>query len=175
MKIALLAFAAVAALSAGANASAATYSVRPDTFDGSSGNFGHSAIKSSFADQYDFSNANAGTYDITLSTASKGISFSSITFDNDPVNFLFNLNGTRYYGLTDVAVNAGTQLLDVAGSFAGAKGTTGSYDGTVAFTVSAAPEPSTWLLMFAGIGGIGLMMRRAKTTMGFRFKDASAA
>ena len=40
---------------------------------------------------------------------------------------------------------------------------------------SAAPEPSTWLLMFAGIGGIGLMMRRAKQISGFRFKDAFSA
>ena len=40
--------------------------------------------------------------------------------------------------------------------------------------IAAAPEPSTWLLMFAGIGGIGLMLRRAKT-MGFRFKDAFSA
>ena len=38
--------------------------------------------------------------------------------------------------------------------------------------ISAAPEPSTWLLMFAGIGGIGLMLRRAQKAMGFRFKDA---
>ncbi len=45
----------------------------------------------------------------------------------------------------------------------------------VATSVSAAPEPSTWLLMFAGIGGIGLMMRRAKKTMGSRFKDAFSA
>ena len=44
-----------------------------------------------------------------------------------------------------------------------------------AATVSAAPEPSTWLLMFAGIGGIGVMLRRAKKTMGFRFKDALRA
>ena len=42
-------------------------------------------------------------------------------------------------------------------------------------SVSAAPEPSTWLLLFAGIGGIGLMMRKAKRKMGFRFKDAFAA
>ena len=42
-------------------------------------------------------------------------------------------------------------------------------------SVSAAPEPSTWLLMFAGIGGIGLMLRQAKRKMGFRFKDALAA
>ena len=41
--------------------------------------------------------------------------------------------------------------------------------------VSAAPEPSTWLLMIAGVGGIGLMLRRAKKTAGFRFKNAFAA
>lgn len=46
---------------------------------------------------------------------------------------------------------------------------------TAITSVSAAPEPSTWLLMFAGIGGIGLMLRRAKQTMGFRLKDAFAA
>jgi hypothetical protein len=39
-------------------------------------------------------------------------------------------------------------------------------------TISAAPEPSTWLLMIAGIGGIGLMLRRAKTAVGLR--DAAA-
>ena len=41
--------------------------------------------------------------------------------------------------------------------------------------VSATPEPSTWLLMIAGIGGIGLMLRRAKQTMGLRFKDIFTA
>ncbi len=51
-------------------------------------------------------------------------------------------------------------------------GTKGTWNGPA---VSAAPEPSTWVLMFAGIGGIGLMLRRAKTTMGFRFKDALSA
>jgi hypothetical protein len=38
--------------------------------------------------------------------------------------------------------------------------------------ISAAPEPSTWLLMFAGVTGIGLMLRSAKRNHGFRFKDA---
>ena len=41
--------------------------------------------------------------------------------------------------------------------------------------MSAAPEPPTWFLMMAGVGGIGLMLRRAKKTMGFRVKDAFAA
>ena len=48
-------------------------------------------------------------------------------------------------------------------------------DAVTISTVSAVPEPSTWLLMIAGIGGIGLMLRRAKQTMGFRFKDAVSA
>ena len=53
----------------------------------------------------------------------------------------------------------------------------GQRDGSESFqvmgsSVSAAPEPSTWLLMIAGIGGIGLMLRRAKKTMGFRLQDA---
>ena len=40
--------------------------------------------------------------------------------------------------------------------------------------VSAAPEPSIWLLSIAGIAGIGLMLRRAKQTVGLRFKDVFA-
>ena len=42
---------------------------------------------------------------------------------------------------------------------------------TFATAVSAAPEPSTWLLMFPGIGGIGLMLRRAKKTTAFQFRS----
>ena len=38
--------------------------------------------------------------------------------------------------------------------------------------VSAAPEPSTWLLMFAGLAGVGAMLRRAKSYAGPRAKVA---
>ena len=44
-----------------------------------------------------------------------------------------------------------------------------SYD--LNLQVSAAPEPSIWLLMIAGIGGIGLILRRAKQTMGLRLEQ----
>ena len=46
---------------------------------------------------------------------------------------------------------------------------------TTSVRVSAAPEPGSWALMVAGIGGIGLMLRRAKQRTGFRFRDALSA
>ena len=41
--------------------------------------------------------------------------------------------------------------------------------------ISGVPEPSTWLLMLAGIGGIGLALRKAKKVPGFQFKDGRTA
>jgi len=42
-------------------------------------------------------------------------------------------------------------------------------------SISAAPEPAAWALMIAGLGGVGLMLRRAKTTEGLRVRSALAA
>jgi len=47
--------------------------------------------------------------------------------------------------------------------------------GVGTFTVSAAPEPSTWLLMFAGVASIGLMLRQAKRKLGLRLKGVVRA
>jgi hypothetical protein len=41
--------------------------------------------------------------------------------------------------------------------------------------VSAAPEPSSWLLSIAGIGSVGPVLRRTRKTLDFRFRGASAA
>ena len=54
-------------------------------------------------------------------------------------------------------------------------GAGGGFDTITISDASAIPEPSTWLLMIVGIGGIGLMLRRAKQSMGFKFKDAFGA
>ena len=43
--------------------------------------------------------------------------------------------------------------------------------GVGAFTISAAPEPSTWVLMFAGIGAIGLMLGQSKPKISVLVKN----
>ncbi len=85
-------------------------------------------------------------YNITL-----GVTPTASTTDLTFTSFANEGPGNEFYGLDNLSV-------------------TGQ-----ANSISAAPEPSTWLLMFVGIGGIGLMLRRAKKTMGFRFKDALSA
>jgi hypothetical protein len=41
--------------------------------------------------------------------------------------------------------------------------------------VSGVPEPSIWILMFAGIGGIGMMLRRARGKLGSALTSTAAA
>ena len=40
------------------------------------------------------------------------------------------------------------------------------------FSVSAAPEPSAWILMLAGVGALGLTLRRSRKTT---FNDTASA
>ena len=96
------------------------------------------------------------------------VAFATLFNDSaQPDDVSFNeVGGSGYsYFDADTFQEDGTHV----GTF-GSIDVTGSPDG-----VSAAPEPSTWLLMFAGIGGIGMMLRRAKRTTGVRFKDAFTA
>jgi len=51
----------------------------------------------------------------------------------------------------------------------------GTANGSVTVDFLAVPEPSSWALMFAGFGGIGLMMRRARKLRGSQFAGAVAA
>ena len=109
--------------------------------------------------------------------------------NNAPGDQLFDVtyNGSTLYSL-DGETAFPYKLLSfiVVGTGSDTIGVSGYSDGTYndvddlsfvasAGSVSAAPEPSTWALMIAGIGGIGLMLRRARKTMGFRFKDAFGA
>ncbi len=89
-------------------------------------------------------------------------SYDEVTLLNGS-NFFFSPAAFTTFGAymeqsTPTSSNAGAEFSNLSGG-----------------TTSAAPEPSTWLLMFAGLGAVGLMLRRAKKTMSFRFKDAFSA
>jgi hypothetical protein len=58
--------------------------------------------------------------------------------------------------------------LDAPVTVTGASLSVGAYNNGV-------PEPSTWFLMIAGIGGVGLMMRRATIGTRLRFEEALKA
>ncbi|MHB8286722.1 MAG: FxDxF family PEP-CTERM protein, partial [Caulobacteraceae bacterium] len=166
----------IAASSIAATASAATTKNKVySNFDGTSGVFDDSGITKSFSDTYTFT-TDSGLFDLTLSSASDSVNFTTLTFDGEALDLVATIGNTKYYGLDSVDVASGVQTLVVDGTFTPTKAyKSGSYDGTVEFTAtSAAPEPGTWALMMAGIGGIGLAFRQAKKKHGFTFARALA-
>ena len=76
---------------------------------------------------------------------------------------VFNLNATGIQDLNADILAGGTQFA-ISGTVLGQAGATG-----------AAPEPSTWLLMIAGIGGVGLALRRANGRSRRELEGAVAA
>ena len=131
------------------------------------------------------------TYSFALNTAdtiSNGseTSFSGVTIDDSGTTTIGNmvsfltpteLSGPSFFfvdtdapGPKAFGEGLGTNTTFNPGAFSIADGFTEG-EGTLDISnisSSAAPEPSTWLLMIAGVGGIGLMLRRAKQTMGPR-------
>ncbi|MHB8287114.1 MAG: PEP-CTERM sorting domain-containing protein [Caulobacteraceae bacterium] len=96
---------------------------------------------------------------------------SSMFLSNDPTTFknvlyptTATIDGLNVTGSTTFYLSA----LGVSGTLSPA--TYVSFPGGA--TISAAPEPSTWLLMLAGIGGLGLMLRQNRSEATFRFKNA---
>ena len=108
----------------------------------------------------------------------------------DPYNYIAFLNNNTLvaaFSGSDLVANAngdqtsggmnrlfdfdfrGQQVNEIA---FGSKGYSSEFDN---IAVSAAPEPSTWLLFIAGIGGVGLMLRRAKNHICLRFKAVPSA
>ena len=88
-------------------------------------------------------------------------SLNASIYTDGNYQLMFNIGSVAYTGLAAVTDN-GTLIDSI------------TYN-PVSGSASAAPEPSTWLLMIVGIGGIGFMLRQAKRKMGFRFKDALVA
>ena len=143
-----------------------------------------------FSAVYDFSSTETSAlgdpaYTFSLDTSkavlANGVtSFSGVTIDDSGTTSTGNtislvspttISGPSFFFIdTDVPTpkplfsGSGTDTVFNTGSFSIADGFTEG-EGVLTISegsVSAAPEPNNWLLMFAGVGGIGLMLRRAK-------------
>lgn len=150
------------------------------------------APSSAFAAVYDFTSTETSalgnpTYSFALDTATAMLGsmgstvFSNVTIDNSGVSdpgqtvtltspetlasSLFFLLDTDVPGPKPFATGTGSSVAFIPGRYVIADGAT---DGEGILTisqasVSAAPEPSAWSLMIAGVGFAGLALRRART------------
>ena len=151
--------------------------------------------------QYIFYNdaAGTGTFGATVGTDTSGFSdiFTfqtadptddasvSVTYNNVAGGSTLNITGVTFDGLkgtktsdpfggfqyafSNVPITAGFQNVTVTGT------STGSFSGTIdVATTSAAPEPSAWLLMIAGVAGTGAMLRRARRQGGLSVRSLTA-
>jgi hypothetical protein len=91
-----------------------------------------------------------GMYDSSAGTSGQIASFAVLSPPNN--------QALTFDSLSD---NFTVTALDQPASITGA-----AFDYQLVSPVSAAPEPSAWLLMFVGVGAVGLMLRRAKTAAG---------
>ncbi len=114
-----------------------------------------------FTDSFTFQTADQSddaTITVTAGAVAGGsnLDITDVTFDKVVGENSGTAADPRYV-FSDVPITAGLQTISVSGS------STGSFSGTIEVAqTSAAPEPSAWLLMIAGVAGSGLMLRRAR-------------
>jgi hypothetical protein len=147
-------------------------------------NFSRTGISQNFTDDYLFSlqGSSGATYSVTfdLSGCARGCGNAALTYG------IYDANGGLVADASSgsVTLAAGSYSLQVKGTGMGAGNNIG-YDGTVTFsaaaagTVSAAPEPSTYLLTLIGLTLVGWVGHRnagsRSSAGGGRFAPVAAA
>lgn len=155
--------AALAALAMAPAANATVFNVvlSQDANTYTSGYSSNGGLSGFFSDTFNFSPfIGASSADISLTNVGKGtkkIVFSKIQLDG--INLLPFLSG-NVVSIADLPVAAGLHKLIIEGTAGG----NASYGGNVNFTLAAVPEPATWAMMIAGIGAVGVAMRRRSAT-----------
>jgi hypothetical protein len=165
----LVAAAAVAALAAGASAHATTYDLGnlggKGVITHTSPTVNHTA--GTFTDEFDFT-ASTGLMEFTTGAYTEASPFAITSADftlySDATGKAITSSGafdpqTSVTPTISADLDAGKYYL--LSTITVPTGSLGSYTLTAtSLSVSAAPEPSTWALMIAGVGMIGAVLRR---------------
>jgi hypothetical protein len=115
-----------------------------------------------FTDTFDFDNvlgsvlASASLITIGF-TPAQNIDFTSATLNGNPLSLTPTGVVESAFTLAELGLTGPLQLV-VTGTTGAGGGVFSSYSGTLNVTVI--PEPGTYALMLAGLGGIGFMARR---------------
>lgn len=116
-------------------------------------------ITKNFTDQYTFSLQGFGdaayAVTVTFDGCKNGCGNIGLSYG------VYGANGSLIDNTGSVVLSAGDYVFMVKGTGMGA-GNTVSYDGTMNFFVAAVPEPSDYLMMFAGLCFLGWALRRRR-------------
>lgn len=135
---------------------------------GGSAGFFSTPPAGAFTDNYSFSALGMSQFILSATvsgataTGAQDVDFSAITLTGPSGPFSLvkdHDDPTEFWALDPVAILAGDYVLTLAGTNTVGRG---SYAGTV--VLAPIPEPSVVILMLAGLGGIGLMLRRRSRT-----------
>jgi hypothetical protein len=131
--------------------------------------------------QFDLGDANSG---VTFNSVPDTVDFTTPIVSPTATGYILYSSANTQFALTPVLTqsNNGASLAGVEGVNDGstAISTLAIHEFELAVTyanpaVSAAPEPGTWLLMIAGVAGIGLAFRKATRREKDGFSGAAAA